>query len=401
MIIFPFFYLYYYMRNNISNLEKKFVGKSYFYLTVLEVIEIDSVFKLKCQCKCGSIHFISQRKFGVTKSCGCYQKSDEYKSLRKEWSKLHRDDLLDKGKRYSQWCKDNPDKLNKRNENIKKSWTIDKRRQFSGSRKNYYRNNENKKDSIKHRVEQWWSNADSDKRNQIVLHHKKAKLQTRISHINDEFISNLHPSYIEKLNCGEIKIDSIIETKCPKCGKYDSHSFNNVYHLKSETYTPRMCSSCYKSFSTSKYEDEIADYISTFYSGKLVRNDRSVLSGKELDLYYPEKKIAIEFNGDYWHNESRVDSDYHYNKFKKCFDNGITLVSIFEHEWLSNKDLIKEYLVDLFNGVENKLSFISNNIMNNNYPLHKRIIITDTIEDTYRLNNYTIHRCGFSKFKYE
>ena len=386
---------------NILDLENKFVGKSYFYLTVIEVVEIDNTLKLKCQCKCGNIHYISYKKFGVTKSCGCYQKSDEYKSIRKEWAKLHIDDLLEKGKRYSKWCKDNPDKFNKRNENIKKSWTSNKRKQFSEACKDYYSNNQDKKESIKFRVTQWWSNTCSDRRNQISLQHKKAKFQTRISHINEDFISNLHPSYIEKLNSGEIKVDSNVETKCPKCGKYDIHSFNNVYHIKSETYTPRLCRSCYKSLSTSKYEDEIADYISTFYSGELVRNSRNIISPLELDLYYPEKKIAIEFNGDYWHNESRVTSDYHYNKFKKCFDSGITLVSIFEHEWLSNKDLIKDYLIDLFNGIDNKLSLISNDIMNNNYPLMKNIVITDTIDDVYSTSNYTIRRCGFSKFRYE
>ena len=94
-------------------------------------------------------------------------------------------------------------------------------------------------------------------------------------------------------------------------------------------------------------------------------------------------------------------SDYHYNKFKKCFDSGITLVSIFEHEWLSNKDLIKDYLIDLFNGIDNKLSLISNDIMNNNYPLMKNIVITDTIDDVYNTSNYIIRRCGFSKFRYE
>ena len=386
---------------NILDLENKFVGKSYFYLTVIEVVEIDNTLKLKCQCKCGNIHYISYKKFGVTKSCGCYQKSDEYKSISKEWAKLHRDDLLEKGKRYSKWCKDNPDKFNKRNENIKKSWTSNKRKQFSEARKDYYSNNQDKKDSIKQRVTQWWSNTGSDRRNQISLQHKRAKFHTRISHINEDFISNLHPSYIEKLSSGDIKVDSIVETKCPKCCKYDIHSFNNVYHIKSETYTPRLCRSCYKSLSTSKYEDEIADYISTFYSGELVRNSRNIISPLELDLYYPEKKIAIEFNGDYWHNESRVTSDYHYNKFKKCFDSGITLVSIFEHEWLSNKDLIKDYLIDLFNGIDNKLSLISNDIMNNNYPLMKNIVITDTIDDVYSTSNYTIRRCGFSKFRYE
>ena len=58
---------------NILDLEKKFVGKSYFYLTVLEVVEIDNTLKLKCKCKCGNNCACSYYKVinNKTKSCGC------------------------------------------------------------------------------------------------------------------------------------------------------------------------------------------------------------------------------------------------------------------------------------------------------------------------------------------
>lgn len=70
-------------------------------------------------------------------------------------------------------------------------------------------------------------------------------------------------------------------------------------------------------------------------------NDRTVLNGKELDFYIPTHNLAIEMNGLYWHNDSKnLDKNYHYNKWKNCFDKDIHLVSIFEDDWVNQKDKI-------------------------------------------------------------
>lgn len=63
-------------------------------------------------------------------------------------------------------------------------------------------------------------------------------------------------------------------------------------------------------------------------------NNRTILSGKELDIYIPSKKIAIECNGVYWH--SMYDSKYHYEKWKQCKSKGIQLISVWE-DWITNK----------------------------------------------------------------
>lgn len=67
------------------------------------------------------------------------------------------------------------------------------------------------------------------------------------------------------------------------------------------------------------------------------RNNRTVLDGKELDFYYEKERVAIEFNGDYWHNERVVDKNYHRYKTIACMNNDIRLIHIFEHEW-DNED---------------------------------------------------------------
>jgi len=68
-----------------------------------------------------------------------------------------------------------------------------------------------------------------------------------------------------------------------------------------------------------------------------IMNDRSVISPLELDIYIPDKKIAIEFNGSYWHSEACLTSvearNKHIIKLKKCRDKRIRLFNIFENVW--------------------------------------------------------------------
>ena len=80
--------------------------------------------------------------------------------------------------------------------------------------------------------------------------------------------------------------------------------------------------------------------------------NRKILSGKEIDIYIPSKKIGIEFNGTYWHSYPLKDKEYHQDKTLECAKKGIRLIHIFEYEWedeeIQNK--IKAYLRDLLVG---------------------------------------------------
>jgi len=74
-----------------------------------------------------------------------------------------------------------------------------------------------------------------------------------------------------------------------------------------------------------------------------IENNRSVLSGKELDIYFPIQKVAIEYCGLFWHSTAsprgNVDSRYHRNKMDGCNNQNIRLLTIFEDEWLTNKEI--------------------------------------------------------------
>ena len=98
------------------------------------------------------------------------------------------------------------------------------------------------------------------------------------------------------------------------------------------------CKTCYP-HNKSKGELELQNYLDSLQI-KYTCNDRSILGDLEYDIYIPEKKIAIEFNGVYWHSTEFKDSDYHVNKFLRSAEEGIHLISIFEDEWINKKEIV-------------------------------------------------------------
>ena len=74
------------------------------------------------------------------------------------------------------------------------------------------------------------------------------------------------------------------------------------------------CPVCVGELTSSKAEKEIKEFIQQYYKGEIQSNNRQILNYKEIDLYLPELKFGIEFNGMYWHREEKVGKKYHLNK---------------------------------------------------------------------------------------
>ena len=134
--------------------------------------------------------------------------------------------------------------------------------------------------------------------------------------------------------------------KCIKCGNL----FEDDFHSREP-----ICKVCNPSFvGKSKLEDGIYNYISAIYDGQIIRHDRKLLNGKELDFYFPDKKIAIEFNGTYWHGY-RKDSLEKLSEFRKktewkrleCQKLGIRLINIDECDFLNRPEVFNRFFEDL------------------------------------------------------
>jgi hypothetical protein len=79
-----------------------------------------------------------------------------------------------------------------------------------------------------------------------------------------------------------------------------------------------------------------------------VKNDRTVVAPKEIDIYVPELKIGIEYCGLYWHSDAYKQNNYHYEKMKSAESAGVRLITIFENEWLERKGQVLNFLTSVF-----------------------------------------------------
>jgi G:T-mismatch repair DNA endonuclease (very short patch repair protein) len=95
-----------------------------------------------------------------------------------------------------------------------------------------------------------------------------------------------------------------------------------------------------ESFNTSAAEKEIRQYVQSLISG-IRYNVRDIIAPYELDIVVPEKRIAVEYNGFYWHSEAWHDEEYHLRKLKRCIEVGYRLVTIFENDWAERQMAVK------------------------------------------------------------
>jgi len=98
----------------------------------------------------------------------------------------------------------------------------------------------------------------------------------------------------------------------------------------------------------SGYELELLEILKKDYKGQIELNYRGLQDVYEVDLFFPEKGLAVELNGLWWHSEKYKDKKDHQNKYLACLQQGVKLLTIWEHTWLNRKDavikLIKAHL---------------------------------------------------------
>lgn len=132
-----------------------------------------------------------------------------------------------------------------------------------------------------------------------------------------------------------------------KVTKTNLAEFGSYWYFTSEEYK--------KNNIFGKTQKEIQEWLNSFnYNFK---PNYSILKGKELDLYDENLKLAVEYNGLYWHTEDSPQprlKDYHYNKYKECLDQGVRLIMIYEDEWLDRQEQVKNLLKSVLNVYDKK-----------------------------------------------
>lgn len=187
---------------------------------------------------------------------------------------------------------------------------------------------EKMKDAGRKRVELYRKN------NIPLAYHRKYAIEKRAKIQTDKFISRIQTEYdvsILDRTSNQKLLHFIVQ--CNKC--------NEIFDQYHQAYF--LCPKCSPRY-RSKIEQEIIDHIKSIDNRvNIQHNCRSILtSGKELDIYFPDYKFAIEFNGLYWHGELNGGKHrtYHLDKTNECHSLGIELFHIFEDEWINYRDVV-------------------------------------------------------------
>lgn len=128
-----------------------------------------------------------------------------------------------------------------------------------------------------------------------------------------------------------------VDIICPKHGPFKQVA---NYHLNGHG-----CPRC--GAVISHFEDEVSSFIVDELKIEIIRNDRKILEGNEIDILIPHYKIGIECDGLKWHSEEYKPNNYHLDKTEKCKEKGIRLIHIFEDEWEFKKNIVKDKIKTL------------------------------------------------------
>lgn len=153
---------------------------------------------------------------------------------------------------------------------------------------------------------------------------------------------------------------------------------------------------------TSNTEKKLYDFVCSVYNMDIIRNSFSYLRNDEgnaieLDIYIPEIKLGIEYNGVYWHSTMYKDKFYHSDKVRFARNAGIKLIQIFEDAWLSEqekcKDIIKKCILG---GFVNRISSDGDCIIgDNNFPIYGDYEIIDVIDpEKHVVGKHTYYDSG-------
>lgn len=99
------------------------------------------------------------------------------------------------------------------------------------------------------------------------------------------------------------------------------------------------------SYNKSKGELEVKKFIESLgISCESIKKTHNNIQ-YEIDCFASSANFGIEYCGEYWHSRnSGKPKKYHQDKMLWCAEQNIELMTIFEHEWLSKKSLIKSMI---------------------------------------------------------
>lgn len=166
---------------------------------------------------------------------------------------------------------------------------------------------------------------------------------------------------IEKLSTKLVKPLSVFINDAKNAHPYDENDYSKVKYIGAKIPIEIICPNGHRYFQTpnkhlcghgckycakivSSYEMELHEFLKSFDISFESSNRKILNNSKELDIYLPSYKIAIEFNGLYWHSSDKRGKLIHLEKTNECEQKGVRLMHIFEDEWLNKNCVVKSQI---------------------------------------------------------
>jgi hypothetical protein len=151
------------------------------------------------------------------------------------------------------------------------------------------------------------------------------------SYAKDEFLGMIEEEGYSLIS-DYINSTTRIKIKCPNGHEWDAipSEFKHQYF---------RCPICAGSSGQRLLQEMLSEHI----DDEVVYNDRKILGGLELDIYYPKLNIAIEYQGNYWHSLPEVVKRDE-RKRQLCGNLGIKLIEVWDTDFLNDKQTVIKYV---------------------------------------------------------
>lgn len=149
---------------------------------------------------------------------------------------------------------------------------------------------------------------------------------------NETFIEKATEIHGDKYGYSQViykDYDTKLRIYCPIHGYFEQSPDSHLHG--------KGCPRC--AHNLSRAEDEICAFLKE-NNVNFIQRCRDVISPYEIDIYLPDYKIGIEYNGLYWHSSLFKDKDYHLAKTEYAAKNGVYLLQIFEDEMINKKNIV-------------------------------------------------------------
>ena len=160
----------------------------------------------------------------------------------------------------------------------------------------------------------------------------------------DTFIreaNNTHDGFYDYSKTEYVGCYDKVTITCPIHGDFQQVPYSHI-----QGHGCPKCNLCHK-----KLENSVAQFVEEL-GYTIIRGNRNILYDKdtkfykEIDIYIPRLKAAIEVNGVYWHELHEIKKPgYHIKKNKLFKENGIKLLNVCDIRWIKNETREKERIV--------------------------------------------------------